>query len=192
MVAGTNFLDQAFSSVLVPVWVRDHGFGAETVGLIFAVMAAASVLGALLATAFGPRLPRLVIYTVSFALCGLPRFGVLALDAPMVGVLVVMAVAGFSSGFVNPILGAVMFERIPSRLVGRVSSLINSLCWSLIPLGGLAGGLVVSGVGLSPTLLGFGVAYLALTLLPVAVPTFREMNRPASTARVEQPVTDRS
>lgn len=45
MVAGTNLLDQAFTAVFVPVWVRDHGLGAETVGLIFAVMAGCSVAG---------------------------------------------------------------------------------------------------------------------------------------------------
>lgn len=118
-----------------------------------------------------------MIYTLGFAMAGLPRFGVMAVDAPLVAVLVVMAVAGFTSGFINPILGAVIFERIPEPMVGRVSSLINSLAWSLIPFGGLAGGLAVSGIGLDPTMLGFGIGYLLLTLLPVAIPTFRQLNR---------------
>lgn len=157
--------------------MRDHGLGAETVGLIFAVMMGFSVGGAVLATVFGPRLPRLLIYTVGFAACGLPRFAVMAIDTPLIAVLVVMAVAGFTSGFINPILGAVIFERIPAPLVGRVSSLLNSLAWSLIPFGGLAGGLAVSGIGLDPSMLGFGIAYLLLTLVPVAVPTFRQLNR---------------
>lgn len=182
MVAGTNFLDQGFTAVFVPVWVREHGLGAETVGLIFAATMGFAVGGALLATAFGPRLPRLLIYTVGFLLCGPPRFGVMALDAPLTAVLAVMAIAGFASGFVNPILSAVTFERIPPHLVGRVSSLISSLCWSTIPFGALVAGLVVSGVDLDPAMVAFGIGYLLLTLLPVAAPTFRQMNtRPEPT-----------
>lgn len=100
----------------------------------------------------------------------------MALDAPLVAVLAVMAIAGFASGFVNPILAAVTFERIPPHLVGRVSSLISSLCWSTIPFGGLVAGLVVTGVGLDPSMLAFGIGYLVLTLLPIVLPVFRQMN----------------
>ena len=60
------------------------------------------------------------------------------------------ASAGFASGFLNPILGAVIFERIPSAPVGRVSSLNHAMCWALMPLGGLVGGLLVDCVGLRP------------------------------------------
>lgn len=65
----------------------------------------------------------------------------------MLGVTVVSGVtggvtAGFTGGFINPVLGAVNLERIPAPLLGRVSALNSALCWSLIPFGGLVGGLV--------------------------------------------------
>ena len=50
-------------------------------------------------------------------------------------------------------LGAVLFERIPPGLTGRVTALEGAVCWSLLPFGGLLGGLVVDQAGLTPALL---------------------------------------
>jgi hypothetical protein len=79
----------------------------------------------------------------------------------------------------NPVLGAVQFERIPREMVGRVTALTSALCWSLMPLGGILGGLLVSRIGLSPTLLVVGFAYFAATMAPALIPSFRGMNRHA-------------
>lgn len=54
--------------------------------------------------------------------------------------------------------------------------MISSLCWSTIPFGGLVAGPVVTGVGLDPSMLAFGIGYLLLTLLPIVLPVFRQMN----------------
>jgi hypothetical protein len=39
MVATTNWLDAAFSTVLLPVWIRDHGYDTTQLGLICRVSA---------------------------------------------------------------------------------------------------------------------------------------------------------
>ncbi len=177
MVAGTNLLDLAYSAVLAPVWAHDGGHGAGTLGLVFAVWSGSSIAGALVAAAYGERLPRFRVYVLAFLVTGLPRFLVLAVGAPLWAVLAVFAVGGVSSGFLNPILGAVMVERIPPHLFGRVSSLSSSLCWGLMPLGGLTGGLLVAGLGLAPALLVVGALYFATTMTPLLVPGFRAMDR---------------
>jgi MFS family permease len=181
MVALTNLLDAAFSSVLVPVWAEHSGGGATAVGVLFAVFAGGSVAGSLVAASLGDRLPRFWTYVVGFMVASLPRFVVLALGVPLTWVLAVAVVGGFASGFLNPILGAVIYERIPEPLVGRVTSLNTSLCWAGIPFGGLVGGLLVAGLGLSPALVVVGVAYLAATMLPVLQPQWRRIDerRPA-------------
>jgi MFS family permease len=89
----------------------------------------------------------------------------------------VTSVAGAASGFLNPILGAVILERIPAPLMGRVSSLNTAICWSLMPLGGILGGLAVTALGISPALLIAGAAYLVTTMAPTRVPSFRAMDR---------------
>lgn len=175
MVATTNLLDQAWSAVLLPVWVRDGGYGAALLGLIFAVFSGASVLGAVVASVLGERLPRVAVYSVAFLVTGFPRFLVFVLDSPLAAVFIVLATGGFASGFINPILGAVIFERIPRPLVGRVSSLNTALCWALIPFGGLLGGALVAQWGIAPAMLAVGVGYLAATMFPLARRSFRQL-----------------
>ena len=180
MVAITNLLDQAWSSVLVPVWARDSGYGVAAVGLLGATFGAAAILGSVVAAAYAERLPRYKVYLVGFFIAGVPRFVALAVGAPLWVVLVVGFVGGCGSGFLNPILGAVLFERIPKPLMGRVSSMNLAMSWSLIPFGGLLGGIAITAIGLSPALLAIGTAYFLTTMLPAVQPRWREIDkRPA-------------
>jgi MFS family permease len=182
MVAATNLLDLAWSAVLLPVWAHDSGAGVGAVGLVFSVWGGASMLGSVVAAAYGTRLPRFPTYLAAFLITGLPRFVLFALGVPVWVILAMCVVGGASSGFLNPVLGAVQFERIPRAMVGRVSALISAVSWSLMPLGGVLGGLLVSGIGLSPALLAVGFAYFVATMAPVLIPSFRGMNRQVPSA----------
>jgi MFS family permease len=189
MVALTNFLDIAWATVLVPVWAQEYGGGAAAIGLVFAVFSGASVVGALCAAAWGERLPRYRTYLLAFLVTGLPRFAVMAFDVPLWWVLAVSVAGGFASGFLNPILGAVIYERIPAPLVGRVTSLTTAMCFALMPLGGLLGGLLVSGWGLTFAMLATGAAYFVVTMAPAFDPRWREMDdrpAPSESARVAE------
>jgi predicted MFS family arabinose efflux permease len=186
MVAVTNLLDQAYAGLLVPVWGKHSGYGVGAVGLLFAVFSAASILGAVCASAWGARLPRFRTYLLAFLVAGAPRFVVLALDSPLWSVLAVGVASGFASGFINPVLGAVTFERIPAPMMGRVSSLNSALCWSLIPFGGVVGGALVASYGLSPALLVVGAAYFAATMLPALQPRWRELDQRPETRVLQQ------
>lgn len=182
MVALTNLLDQAYSSVLMPVWGRSF-HSAAVVGLMFAVFAGSSAVGSALAAHLATRLPRHVTYLVAFTVCGLPRFAVLAWHIPLAPVITVFVAGGFASGFINPILGAIEFERIPAHLVGRVSSLMTASCYALIPFGGLLGGGLIGAAGLTAAMLVCGAAYFVVTLLPALDRTWRQIDdRPASAA----------
>jgi MFS family permease len=173
MIAATNLLDAAYSVVLLPVWTQHGGHDAAMLGLLFAVMSAASIAGAAIATATGERLPRLTVYTVAFLVAGLPRFAAFAIDIPLVAAFATLAVAGFAAGFINPILSAVIIERIPPGMIGRVTALVGAFTWALIPFGGLVGGALIALIGLGPALWLAGIAYLVATLLPLARRSFR-------------------
>ncbi|MET9680617.1 MFS transporter [Streptomyces coeruleorubidus] len=177
MVGITNLLDAAFNSVLVPVWARESGNGPTAIGLMGSVMGAAAVGGSLIAAVVAHRLRRRVVVLTGFLLVGAPRFLILAFDAPLGVVLVVFAVSGFGAGFVNPVLGAVLVERVPRRMLGRVNALGDSLAWAGIPLGGLIAGAAVTAVGLVPVLLASGAAYFLTTNLAGLRPQWREMDR---------------
>ncbi|MFE6887388.1 MFS transporter [Streptomyces sp. NPDC057694] len=173
----TNLLDAAMSTVLIPVWAGESGRGPAAIGLVGTSMGAAAVAGSLIAAAAAHRLPRRAVFFAGFLLAGAPRFLVLAIDAPMGAVLAVFAVSGFGAGFINPVLGAVLFERVPRPMLGRVNALGDSLAWAGIPLGGLLAGAAVTAVGLAPVLFACGTAYFLTTNLAGLRPEWRAMDR---------------
>jgi hypothetical protein len=97
MVAVTNLLDLAYSGVLLPVWVKDGGYGAGLLGAIFATWAASSAVGSVVAAWAAERMPRFHVYVWAFLIAGLPRFLVLALGAPLWLVLATCVLGGFAS-----------------------------------------------------------------------------------------------
>lgn len=166
MIVVSNFLDQAFLTVLLPMWARDHGLGAGLVGLAISAFATASVGTALVSAWIGNRLPRRYTYLIGFTISGVSRLVVLACGAPPAVVLAVFAVAGLGSGLVNPIISALTYERVPPALHGRVNTLITAWAWSGIPFGGLAGAALLSTTGLTASLWCCSAAYLITVLRP--------------------------
>ena len=176
MVAFTNLIDAAASGVLMPSWAQTHA-SAQTLGLLFAVMGGCSAIGSAIAATIGNRIRRYPTYLIAFLITGLPRFAVIAIGAPLWVIFAVFAIAGLSSGFLNPIIGAIKFERIPAPLVGRVTSLIAAGAWGLMPLGGLLGGTLVSTIGLTSAFAILGIAYFAVTMFPAIDPTWKQIER---------------
>lgn len=169
MIAATNLLDQAFMVVLLPFWAKASGYGPEAVGLVVSGFAATSIVSSLAAAAIGDRLPRRIVYLAGYVLGGIPRFAVMALGAPLWMVVAVFAVGGLGSGFINPIIGAINYERIPAHLLARVRTMSGAVAWSLMPFGGLLGGALIAFAGVGPALWIVGGLYL----LAIVVPAFR-------------------
>ncbi|WP_405791684.1 MFS transporter [Streptomyces sp. NBC_01506] len=187
MIAITNFLDAAFSSVLLPVWAKESGNGPSAIGLCAGAGGLAAIGGSLIAAAVAHRMRRRLVFFGGFLLAGAPRWLILASPAPLWTVVVVFAVGGFGAGFLNPILAAVTYERVPRPLLGRVKALSGALCWSGIPLGALIGGAAVASVGLAPVLLVGAAAYFLTTNLTGLRPEWREMDHRRGKVRVPRP-----
>jgi MFS family permease len=184
MITITNLFDQAYAMVLLPVWVRDSGLDVTWVGIFLATFSAGAIGGAAMAAAFGARLPRLLIYVAGFVCAGPVSMTTLALDLPIPAIMTILALGGFAAGFLNPIISAILFERIPPAMTGRVIALVGALAWALMPFGGLYAGVLVDSVGVHIALGVTGALYLLAALSPVLVPSFRDMRRrvPISTA----------
>lgn len=179
MVFCTNLLDAAYTSVLAPLWASQRGTP-TALGLLFGTFAVGAVLGNVLFTAIAPRAPRFALYTLGFLVGGAPRFAALALADVWV-VLVVSFTAGLAIAAINPILGAVIYERVPAALMARVQGLITAVAWAGMPLGALVGGWLAGAAGLRWALLGTGAAYLLVTLAPLTHPMWRRLDeRPAA------------
>lgn len=177
MIVVTNLLDQAYASVLLPVWVRRELGSPVALGTISGCFGIGAVAGNALMAWAAPRLPRRLPFAFSFLACGAPRFLVLALAARLSPVLAVALFSGLGAGGINPALGAAEYERVPSHLQARVLGAINALAWAGIPFGGLFGGGLADAVGLRATLMICGAVYLLATLAPFLFPVWRQLER---------------
>jgi hypothetical protein len=180
LVLVTNLLDQAYSAVMVPVWVHDELGSPLALGLIGGVFGVGAVVGSSVFAWLGPRLPRRRSFAWGFLVGGAPRFFVLALALTLPPVLAVSLVAGIAVGAINPALAATEYERIPRHLQARVIGALAAVAMAGIPLGGLLGGLAVERLGLDVALAVFGAVYLATTLAPFVFPVWREMDHAAA------------
>lgn len=176
LVLATNLFDQAYLVVLAPSWVKDTVGSASALGLVFGAFGLGAVVGNLVFSALAPRLPRYATLSVCFLLGGAPHYLVMAWSTTLTPVLAVVCASGLVSGALNPILAAVTYERVPRHLHGRVLGLIRAIAWGGLPLGGLLGGLVAQGLGVTNALLLAGGLYLALTLVPFVMTSWREMD----------------
>ncbi|MFP1627381.1 MFS transporter [Streptomyces sp. 5K101] len=176
MLSVTNLVDAAYGSLLIPVWAKEAGGGPAAIGALGSVFGIAAVGGSALATAFAHRLRRRPTYVIAFLIAGPPRFLVMAFDLPLWVVLAVGACDGLAIGFVNPILNAVMLERIPRPLLGRVSALTDSVGSAGVPLGPVLAGAAVTAAGLAPVLYACAGLYLVSTVVPAMRPHWRELD----------------
>lgn len=177
MIAVTNLFDMAYSVVLLPVWVKTAGLDVTWVGILLATFSAGAIVGAAIAAAIGDRLPRLLLYTTGFFCCGPLAMSVFALNLPLPVIVVALLLGGISAGSINPVIGVILFERIPAPMVGRVIALFGALTWSLMPLGGLYAGILVDAWGIAAALGLTGLFYLLAAFAPLIVPSFRQMKR---------------
>jgi MFS family permease len=180
LVLVTNMLDQAYSAVLLPVWVEEEYGSPLGLGIIGGVFGVGAVLGSVFFAWLGPRLPRRSSFAWGFLIGGAPRFLVLAVAATLPPVLAVSFVAGLGVGAINPALAATEYERVPRHLQARVLGALGAVAMAGMPVGALLGGALVATAGLTPTLVLVGLAYLVTTLAPFALPVWRGMERPSA------------
>ena len=76
-----------------------------------------------------------------------------------------------------------IYERVPDAVMGRVTTINSALCWSLMPFGGLLGGVLSETIGVTAALLVVGFAYLAATMAAARDPGLPEFDKPQGTAR---------
>lgn len=177
----TNLFDSAFGSVLIPLWANQVIGSPLALGLVSACFAAGAVSGNVVFTALATRVPRFLTFALGFLVGGAPRYFVAAFaDVPW-PLYAVSFLAGVGMASVNPIIGAFFFERIPAHMQARVQGLGTALGWGGIPLGALLGGWL-GGWNLTAAFVLFGLSYLAITLVPFAVATWREIDVPARRA----------
>ena len=176
MVMLTNFLDAIFGGVVQPVYVREVYGSALNLGLLISANGAGAVIGGLIFAAIGHRLPRHATFVGAFVLTGF-RFWVYALFPPIWILVLVTLITSIGAGPLNPIIGAIEFERIPANMRGRVFGAITAGAWIAMPLGMLLGGILTDRLGIFIMMIGLAITFLATTVSMAFIPAMKEMNR---------------
>src|SRR5581483_7535221 len=116
VVMVTNMLD---NGVLFTIYVQQVFGNAVDLGISVAAIGGGAVVGALIFSAIGQRLPRGITFIGLFVLVGL-RFFAYALYPPFPVLIAIQLLAGLASCPLNPLISTVSYERIPADMRGRV------------------------------------------------------------------------
>lgn len=95
--------------------------------------------------------------------------------SPWMGLsLGLLLIVGFCNTFYLTQINTILQEEVPNELRGRVMS-IFSLCWNLLPLGGLVGAALAAAVDARFAVLAGGGIVAAIALLLLASPRLRAL-----------------
>ena len=177
LVLVTNLLDAARSTTLLPLYSAERLGGAESLGFVSGTFGGAAFVGSFVFGYVAHRVRRRITFVLCFVLAGGPSLIVPALGLDLPWVLAASAVSGLAAGALNPILGAVELERIPTHMRARVFGLLSAGSWAGIPLGGLLGGIAADGVGVTTTFAVVASIYTVVTLTPLLGGSWRLMER---------------
>jgi len=105
---------------------------------------------------------------------GLPLWVLAALPSFAVA-LVMSFIMGLVIGPVGPMIMTLYHERVPPELRGRVFGTRAALDTLSIPFAALFTGVIVQGIGLQITLVGFAIAFLIVTIAAALAPVFKTL-----------------
>jgi MFS family permease len=178
MLAVTNLFAQAALVIFIPLWIDLRlNHSPVALGFIGAGFALGAILGNAVFTAVGPRLPRYLTFVLGYLVGGAPRFLVMAFSHNLSAVVAVWFVSGFALSSANPTIGAMVYQRVPSALLARVSGLVTGVAFIGLSIGGIVGGWAVEVLGFGPAIVVAAVVYFVATLAPiVGYRTWRQLD----------------
>lgn len=179
VLALSNGLSGSLFAVILPVYAATVFGNATDLGLMVAASGAGALAGATLYGSFGPGIPRSLIWLGAFLLMPV-EYWALAMSPSLPVLMAVLVLAGMAMGPINPLMVTIRHERSPAHLRGRVFSTYSAIAMAVQPLGIIASGYLVEGIGLSRTVLLIALGLQVLAIVMVFVPAFREMERPGT------------
>lgn len=161
-----NFATNATFAVFVVLAVGPDsamGLTEATYGLLFATIAAGSLIGALLSDPIIRRLglSRSMLLGI---LGGVATVGIPALTTIPLVIAVAFLVGGITNALWNVVAVSLRQRITPDRILGRINSSYRLVAWGTRPLGAAAGGLLAEFLGLR-AVFAFAAAVILATLI---------------------------
>ncbi|MEU7576199.1 MFS transporter [Streptomyces sp. NPDC041068] len=163
VVVCTNFLDDALTPVLLPVYSREVLDNADLVGWLLAANGIGAVVGSF---GYAPASRRLLrnrwaTFVGCFALICVARL-VMVLEPGLWPMLLVTFAIGLASGPINPLVTGVVERATPERMLGRIWGAVMAMAFAAAPIGIFLNGWLTEQIGLRTTLAVFGGLYVLL------------------------------
>lgn len=147
----SNFLLSPLVTLMSLVVSRHFGGGAREYSFVEMSLAVGVVLGSLSLTVWGGLRRRILNINLGQILCGLTLALAGFLKPEGYGLfLACMLVCGFGSTYINAPAMAIVQSRVDPDMLGRVMSLVGTLCMAAMPLSLVLAGPLAQLVGLMP------------------------------------------
>jgi hypothetical protein len=175
MGTASVFFGNAWFTVFLPVFVAERFADPVALGLIRAGFGLGLLLSTLLLGMVTTRVPRHLVYIGAYVASGFPLYLIYASHA-MIAAVVALTMVGLTFGPVNPIRAAVIQERTPAALRGRVVGTSLALLFGAYPLGVLAYSVALARWGVQFTLAASLIGYSILALSALLNPVLRRID----------------
>jgi predicted MFS family arabinose efflux permease len=152
--------------VIAPVYADQFLGGAADLGLLMGGLGLGAFGGTVAFGVVGHRLARRAVFVAGFLLLG-SRFIAFALGGELLVLLAVMLIAGLGAGPINPIMDALLYERVPEQLRGRVFATISAATLTAVPAGTIAAGYLAEVLPIRTVFAAFAVPYLLIASTPI-------------------------
>ena len=152
--------------------VRDLGQSPAAFGLTLTALGVGTMLGALFATRLGPRTNVARMLVLAVLVTGAPTIAA-GLIPSLPAIVLLTALSGAGEAALVVLYVSVRAANSPDALVGRIASTARAMALGLMPLGSLAGGLLIDAVGGSGTLVVIGSTSCVLALVCSQLPSLK-------------------
>jgi len=142
---------------------------------------AGGIAGALVYSAVGTRLARRPAFVGGLVACAVVA-GMFAFDPAFWVQATVMAVGGFLTGPVSPIVNVVLQERTAEEIRGRALAMTFAFAYALFPVGYVAAGYMIKAFGATWTFTAMAIASGIVAVWAMVTPALRGMNAPPNAA----------
>jgi MFS family permease len=187
LVTGTNFVHQALGLVLI-VRMKDLGASSALIGVVFSMLGAGAIVGALVAPRVQRRFSPQIVVLGSLWVWPVQTAALFLIPSPLA--IGVVTAAGFVTGPIfNVVVGAYRYALVPEHLYGRVASATLLFAWGSIPLGALFAGYGIAAWGAKTMLLVLAAILLVIALAATASRDVRAARRPEELMSASPPAT---
>jgi MFS family permease len=176
-----SLLAEPLYAIVLPVYAREVFGNALDLGLIFAALAAGSLVGNAVYALLAPRLSRRLILIGGFAVRACAIW-ILVLLPPWWVIAAAIFVSAVAFEPINPLMMTITQERVPAGFRARVFGARLALGAGTLPLGVLVYSTLLDQMPLVNTLVIFAVLNTALPLVMLVLPGLRSMPRPDMSA----------